>query len=459
MHQTRDPQGLGEIDLLAGGVPCPPFSIAGKQLGHLDELVSRSFAHRQHLPAQSDHARKCKRNTRQEVRRISPKYPTRVGSVWISMPLELDQCIRSWGVSTPAARHPRRVKKGLFPLFHLARKVQYPPMTVGQLLYEEMRSLGWAGASEWSQKANNIIAPTLAGGSKKHGGADLGPTRAKRAWSTLGVDGAGLADAPPSPDLDRMPRLIKMAALVQGFPNDWKFAGTQTEAYRQVGNAFPPPVALVMGKSILEAFSRHEAEKPKVERLHKAKLREFFLENVGVVLDSKTLQEASGNASEWARRIRELRGEEGMNIVTNNDRSDLKPGEYLLIDAKPLPAFSRSISKETRAFVLDRNGFTCQMCGAAAGEPHPYDNGRKTRLHIGHTIDKSMGGTDDPSNLRAICSVCNEGASNLTLNRPDAIKLIAQVRRAPIKDQMDVLRWIVTKFPKQAAEMIQAQNK
>lgn len=190
----------------------------------------------------------------------------------------------------------------------------------------------------------------------------------------------------------------------------------------------------------------------------KAKLREFFLKNVGVVLDSKMLQDASGNASEWARRIRELRGEEGMNIVTNNDRSDLKPGEYLLVDSKPLPAFSRSISKETRAFVLDRNGFTCQMCGAAAGEPHPYDNGRKTRLHIGHTIDKSMGGTDDPSNLRAICSVCNEGASNLTLNRPDAIKLIAQVRRAPIKDQIDVLRWIVTKFPKQALEIIKDKD-
>ncbi len=191
----------------------------------------------------------------------------------------------------------------------------------------------------------------------------------------------------------------------------------------------------------------------------KAKLREFFLENVGVILDSKVLQEASGNASEWARRICELRGEEGMNIVTNNDRSDLKPGEYLLIDTKPLPAFSRSISKETRAFVLDRNGFTCQMCGAAAGEPHPYDNGRKTRLHVGHSIDKSMGGTDDPSNLRAICSVCNEGASNLTLNRPDAIKLIAQVRRAPSKDQLDVLRWIVNKFPKQAAEIIAEMGK
>lgn len=185
----------------------------------------------------------------------------------------------------------------------------------------------------------------------------------------------------------------------------------------------------------------------------KAKLREFFTTHVGEVLDSTTLREVAGT-SEWGRRVRELRGEEGMNIVTHNDRSDLKPGQYLLVSLKPLPAFERGISKETRAIVLDRNGFTCQMCGVAAGEPHPYDAGRKTRLHIGHIIDKSMGGTDSPSNLRAICSVCNEGASNLTLNRPDAIKLLAQLRRAPAKDQLDVLRWIVQKFPEQARKLL-----
>jgi len=186
----------------------------------------------------------------------------------------------------------------------------------------------------------------------------------------------------------------------------------------------------------------------------RAKLREFFLENIGKVVNSEELREIAGR-SEWARRVRELRNEEGLNIVTHNDRSDLKPGEYILLDLKSVPAFERGISKEVRAFVLDRNGFTCQMCGVAAGEPHPYDSGRKTRLHIGHIIDKSAGGEDVPSNLRAICSVCNEGASNLTLNRPDAIKLIAQVRRAPGKDQLDVLKWLIQKFPDQAKDLVE----
>ena len=195
------------------------------------------------------------------------------------------------------------------------------------------------------------------------------------------------------------------------------------------------------------------SQKKPLKKGSRAKLREFFISNVGQILDSNTLRQIAGT-SEWGRRVRELRNEEGMNIVTHNDRSELKPGQYLLVSLKPIPSFERGISKETRAFVLDRNGFTCQMCGAAAGEPHPYDTGRKTRLHIGHIIDKSMGGTDDPNNLRAICSVCNEGASNLTLNRPQAIKLLAQVRRAPTSDQLDVLDWLIKKFPLQTKGLL-----
>ncbi len=186
----------------------------------------------------------------------------------------------------------------------------------------------------------------------------------------------------------------------------------------------------------------------------RAKLRAHILANIGRVLESDELREAAGNASEWGRRVRELRTEEGYQILTHNDRSDLKPGRYLLLDPKPIPAFERGISRETRAFVLDRNGFTCQMCGAVAGEPHPFDPTRKTRLQIGHTIDKSMGGGDDPSNLRAICSVCNEGARNLTLDRPSLQKLLIQVRRATAADQVEVLRWLVLKFPSQTARFL-----
>jgi len=185
----------------------------------------------------------------------------------------------------------------------------------------------------------------------------------------------------------------------------------------------------------------------------RSKLRTYFEEHIGEVLESDKLRDVAG-VSEWARRVRELRNEEGYQILTHNDRSDLKPGQYLLEDATPQPAFAREISKETRSFVLDRNGFTCQMCGAVAGELHPYDPSRKVRLHIGHIIDKSMGGTDDPSNLRALCSVCNEGAANLTPDRPSHDKLLIQIRRATGADQLKVLEWLIRKYPIQTEQII-----
>lgn len=99
----------------------------------------------------------------------------------------------------------------------------------------------------------------------------------------------------------------------------------------------------------------------------RAKLRDHFLSNLGRVMETDELREAAGGITEWARRVRELRNEEGYRILTNNDRASLKPGQYLLETATPEPAFERGISKETRALVQLRNGRTCQMCGAEAG--------------------------------------------------------------------------------------------
>ena len=129
--------------------------------------------------------------------------------------------------------------------------------TVGETLADLMAERGWPGAAAWVQRANGI-APTLVGGSKKHGGADLGPTRARRRWAELGVEGISLADEAPGRDfpIDGMPRLtMRMVARVQGFRDDWAFVGRKTAAYRQVGNAFPPPVAEAVGRSIFKALA------------------------------------------------------------------------------------------------------------------------------------------------------------------------------------------------------------
>lgn len=164
------------------------------------------------------------------------------------------------------------------------------------------------------------------------------------------------------------------------------------------------------------------------------------------MLDHNEIKEASGNVSEWARRVRELRDEQGYQILTHNDRATLKPGQYLLETDKRVPAFDRKISKETRAYVLDRNGYTCQMCGAGAGDPDPYHANRKVRLTMGHIIDKDKGGTDDPSNLRALCTNCNEGLQNTAAPRPDRLHLMKLLRRANNDDQLHALTWLQTKF-------------
>jgi len=168
---------------------------------------------------------------------------------------------------------------------------------------------------------------------------------------------------------------------------------------------------------------------------------------MGRVVSSDEIRHATGT-SEWARRLRELRDEFGYAILTHKDRRELKPGQYLLESDVRLPVLPRSISKETRAFVLERNGYTCQMCGLAAADPDPFHPGLKIRLTMGHIIDKSKGGKDTPGNLRAVCTNCNEGLQNVSPPKPDRIELLKQVRRATIDDQMHLLEWLEKKYAK-----------
>jgi hypothetical protein len=180
----------------------------------------------------------------------------------------------------------------------------------------------------------------------------------------------------------------------------------------------------------------------------RARILKFLLGNIGRVLGSNEIREASGNVSEWARRLRELRDEHGYQILSHKDRRELKPGQYLLQTDKRLPVLPRGISKETRAWVLERNGYTCQMCGAAAGDPDEFHPGQKTRLTMGHIIDQSKGGTDTPENLRAVCTNCNEGLQNSAPPKPRRIELLKQVRRATVDDQLLLLAWLEKRFEK-----------
>ena len=142
------------------------------------------------------------------------------------------------------------IRKGLADGFVWPEAGLLTPKTVGDTLYDLMAARGWKGANAWRDRANEI-APTVVGGSLKHGGPDLGPTRARRAWAALDVDGIGIANDAPDADFVGIPRLtVRMVARIQGFPDDWQFSGGKTAAYRQVGNAFPPPVAHAVASQI-----------------------------------------------------------------------------------------------------------------------------------------------------------------------------------------------------------------
>lgn len=245
------------VDLLAGGVPCPPFSIAGKQLGADDE--------RDLFPRALRIIEKCEPTAimLENVRGLSAARFDSYRQQVLDRLHELDyktdwKVLNACDFGVPQLR-PRFIliamKSSSFEHFSWPDAIKVPP-TVGETLYQYMVEDGWKGAEEWAKKANGI-GPTLVGGSRKHGGPDLGPTRARSEWLKLHVDGKGLADAPPrSTDaIDHLPRLtLPMAAAIQGFPPGWTFAGRKTAAYRQIGNAFPPPVARAVGERLRSAI-------------------------------------------------------------------------------------------------------------------------------------------------------------------------------------------------------------
>lgn len=248
------------VDLLAGGVPCPPFSIAGKQLGQFDE--------RDLFPEALRIVKECNpkavllENVRGLLDNKFNDYRMDIIGELESLGYKCDWKLLNSSDYGVSQLRPRAIlialKEEYFPFFEWPEKNKKPPISIGELLYEEMAQLGWENVNEWKQRANKI-APTLVGGSKKHGGADLGPTRAKSAWDAIGVDGRGLANQPPVNGFIGNPKLtLKMTALVQGFPKEWEISGKKTPAYRQVGNAFPPPVAKAVGKSIINALKNGE---------------------------------------------------------------------------------------------------------------------------------------------------------------------------------------------------------
>lgn len=256
LNQWSGKQYRGKVDLFAGGVPCPPFSKAGKQLGEDDER--NLFPRALDLVEEIDPRAVMIENVRGLLDPVFAHFRADIDARLISMGYVPGWKLINASDHGVSQLRPRVVlvalKRQYAGAFTWPDRSKDPAPTVGALLRDLMAENGWEGADDWADRASSI-APTLVGGSHKHGGPDLGPTRARKAWAGLGVEGRTIAEAAPSKGFTGMPRLtVQMGARVQGFPPEWIFTGPKTAGWRQVGNAFPPPVAEAVGKQIAKAL-------------------------------------------------------------------------------------------------------------------------------------------------------------------------------------------------------------
>jgi len=244
------------VDVVAGGLPCPPFSKAGKQLGVADERFL--FDDAVDIIDVIRPKAVMIENVRGFLDAVFHDYREKLKGQLKALGYETDyRLLNASHYGVPQLR-PRvvivAIEQKSWEHFAWPEGNPHNPPTVGDTLHSMMAANGWRGADAWRKLADEI-APTLVGGSKLHGGPDLGPTRARAAWSAMGVEGRTLAAEAPEPDFEGMPRLtVPMAAKLQGFPDDWHFTGAKTNSYKQVANAFPPPVARAVGVKVREAI-------------------------------------------------------------------------------------------------------------------------------------------------------------------------------------------------------------
>ncbi|MBQ3401846.1 MAG: DNA cytosine methyltransferase [Synergistaceae bacterium] len=257
-HDVRDFDGrkYHGADLLAGGVPCPPFSIAGKGLGQYDErdLFSEAVRLIREINPKAvmiENVRGFLSGRFSDYRReILSGIEAQGYTVFIKL-------VNASCFGVPQSRQ-RAVIVGIRndqnTLFTYPEGDCGHIVTVGEALYDLAASDGWEGAEYWAAHADKP-APSIVGGSKKHGGPDLGPVRARQEWASMGVDGGSIADKAPCPGHEGMIRLTpRMIARLQGFPDTWEFTGKKTAVCRMIGNAFPPPVAEAVGRKIKECL-------------------------------------------------------------------------------------------------------------------------------------------------------------------------------------------------------------
>ena len=161
------------------------------------------------------------------------------------------------------------------------------------------------------------------------------------------------------------------------------------------------------GQYVLESQHRNEALAARWETANrirrmdgsaKDRIAAFILDSVGQTL-SKDEVAYVAKVPDYPRWVRELI-EDGYQISSSLDNTDLRPGEYRLTTTDRLPAWSREAIR-TRFAIVERDGSRCVSCGEGPG------GGRVLQVH--HRIPVEQGGTNEVSNLETVCQFCHAG--------------------------------------------------
>lgn len=134
------------------------------------------------------------------------------------------------------------------------------------------------------------------------------------------------------------------------------------------------------------------------------KLLRFFRANVGKPITSEELRYVAGNVSEWARRTRELRTEDGWPVVTRTSGDPSLPvGVYVLMRDEQAPAHDRHIPEIVRREVMRRDNWSCRWVGCGWPQGFPDSDHRYLEAHhIEHHVD---GGENTVENLVTLCNL------------------------------------------------------
>ncbi|MBN8966101.1 MAG: HNH endonuclease [Rhizobiales bacterium] len=130
----------------------------------------------------------------------------------------------------------------------------------------------------------------------------------------------------------------------------------------------------------------------------------FLRKNVGKPVSGEDFKYLANDRSEWPRRVRELRTEEGWPIATQlSGRPDLAVGVYVLEEDRQAAVHDRHIPDAVRVEVLERDKFACTKCGWTREMLKQGDPRRLLELH--HIKFHRHKGDNTADNLVTLCNV------------------------------------------------------